>query len=417
MFKYLSLSFLVSLLMVRMPPFYVFPIIKSSLLTSHSIARLLIIGLFAFMIWRRDYLKLKASQISLLMIYLGYLFFHSVSVLNSVNYDAFLLRYKDVVFPGIFLLTSFVYLRSKKDLIKVFTISLIVNFVYQAIAYFLPGLYSLIGNTFLYEGHREFVAFNLSRGRIFIETYDEIFFPFVFMVGSSASLQGKIFKSVLPFLIIIPTLLSNFRSRLLMLVASVFLTMIAWFRSWKAILVMGVLAIILFVVADTMSLRLWGFSIFDRVLLKSNYDDVQSLTSRLEGINTSFELGVSHPFTGIGMGNYYDNLSSSTRNSVFSIVNYYGGVWVASLNPHNIFAQIVAETGITGLLYYLAMLVMFVRVDIAILRKPHKSDFSTASVIAFWSLFSYSMFNPSTTLTYNTLFWILRSMVIYENTD
>jgi O-antigen ligase len=296
-------------------------------------------------------------------------------------------------------------------------VSLILNFIYQAIAFAWPSLYSLIGNTLLYEGHREFVAFNLARGRIFIETYDEIVLPFLFMSGLYKGTRGKLYRSILPFLIVVPTLLSNFRSRLMMLVVSFGLTFIAWIRSWKTAMIMGVIAVVLLLAVDTMSLRLWGFSLIDRVLLKSNYDDVQSLTSRWEGINTSFEMGLSHPATGVGIGNYFDFLPTSTRNSVFSLVNYYGGVWVSSLNPHNIFAQIVAETGLIGLLYYLFMLGVFIKYDWKIFKQPKKSEFTTACVIAFWSLFSYSVFNPSTTLTYNTLFWILRGMVIYESAD
>ncbi len=180
---------------------------------------------------------------------------------------------------------------------------------------------------------------------------------------------------------------------------------------------MGVILVsaVALVSSDVISLRLWGFSMVDRVLLKSNYDDVQSLNSRWQGITQSFELGMQYPVTGVGLGNYFDFLPTYTRNSVFSLSNYYGGVWISSLNPHNIFAQIVAETGLLGLGYYLFMLGMFLKTDWRIYRLDKRNDFALASIIAFWTLFSYSLFNPTTTLTYNTLFWILRGAIVHES--
>lgn len=417
MTKYLSVAFLTSLLLVRLPPFYIFPLVKSAFLTSHSLSRVVVVGLFAWLILHRDYIRFNRAQVNLIYLFLGYLFIHSISVLGAVNYDAFLLRYKDVVFPGLFLVASLAYMRSKVNFILVMVISLVLNFGYQAIAYLWPSIYSLIGNSLIYEGHREFVAFNLARGRVFIETYDEVVFPFLFVSGFYGLIKNKTARKVLPLLIIFPTLLSNFRSRLLMLVVGVMLTGLAWFKSWKAVIGIMMVGLVVFMSSDAISLRLWGFSMVDRVLLKSNYDDIQSLTSRWQGINHSFELGLSYPVTGIGLGNYFDFLPTYTRNSVFSLSNYYGGVWISSLNPHNIFAQIVAETGLLGLCYYLIMLCIFVRTDWLVYRRQKRNDFAVASVIAFWTLFSYSLFNPTTTLTYNTLFWILRGAIVHESAN
>lgn len=415
MLRFLCGIFLLSILLIRLPPFYYFPILKSSFLTSHSLARIITIVLFGAIFFRKDYLKFTKTQVTLFCLYLGYLFFHSLSLFGVVNSDAFLLRYKDVVFPGLFLLASFVYLKSRREFVMAMTLSLVVNFVYQGIIYLMPGLYSLIGKLLLYEGHLEFVSFNLARGRIFIETYDEAILPFLLVVGVGKTKLESIWNKLLPFLVVIPTLLSNFRSRLLMLVVSSTLIFTSWFRTWKTLIMGGMMVFILFFVADFISLRLWGFSLLDRVLLRSNYDDIQSLSSRWEGIRRSFELGTSRPLYGIGLGNYFDFLPTTIKNSVFSLSNFYGTVWTSSLNPHNIFAQIVVETGVIGLVYYLLMLGVFLRQDIKILKRAKKNEFQTAAVIGFWTLFSYSLFNPSTTLTYNSYFWILRSMVIYEN--
>lgn len=415
MAKYLSTAFLSALLLVRMPPFYIFPLLKSAFLTSHSLSRVVVMGLCAWLVLRKDYKVFSKAQINLLYLFLGYLFFHSLSVIGAVNYEAFLLRYKDVVFPGLFLLASFAYWRSKASFVKVMVVTLVINFGYQAIAYLWPSMYSLIGNSLLYEGHREFVAFNLARGRVFIETYDEVIFPFLFVSGFYSFSKNRVGRRVFPWLIIFPTLLSNFRSRLLMLVVGVVLTGAAWFKSWRVVMGVILVSAVALVSSDVISLRLWGFSMVDRVLLKSNYDDVQSLNSRWQGITQSFELGMQYPVTGVGLGNYFDFLPTYTRNSVFSLSNYYGGVWISSLNPHNIFAQIVAETGLLGLGYYLFMLGMFLKTDWRIYRLDKRNDFALASIIAFWTLFSYSLFNPTTTLTYNTLFWILRGAIVHES--
>jgi O-antigen ligase len=117
----------------------------------------------------------------------------------------------------------------------------------------------------------------------------------------------------------------------------------------------------------------------------------------------------SQPLLGVGLGNYYDNLPPE-KKSFLSLSNWQNKESsIASTNPHDIFAQILSELGFVSLLFYLIMISYFAISDIKILLK--QDNFAKAVVISFWSLFLYSLFNPTTTLTYNSLFWVLRALI------
>jgi len=123
----------------------------------------------------------------------------------------------------------------------------------------------------------------------------------------------------------------------------------------------------------------------------------------------SEEMAQSQPLFGVGLGNYYDNLPPEKKNFL-SLSNWQNKeAQIASTNPHNIFAQILSELGFLSLLFYLIMISYFAISDIKILLT--QNNFTKAIIISFWSLFIFSLFNPTTTLTYNSLFWILRALI------
>ena len=405
--------FYAALILIRIPPFYFFPIIKSSLLTTHTLARVFLILLSVDFAWNKRYKNISTRQWELFGLFMLVFFAHSISLINAIDSQVFLLRYKDLVFPGILLLCSFVAVRKIDDVVKVLMGSLIFNFIYQLIMFFAMGVYLSLAKIFVYEGHASFVGFNLARGRIFIETYDEIVLPIVLGFAKNWKyLKRSWVRMGVIVMVAVPTLLSNFRSRLLMLLIGLGGLMLKFGKNIKVVGLWLLSILILAMAADRISLSVLGFSLIDRVFLRDRYEDVQSLESRVEGISESFYLANQYFPLGIGMGNYFYNLPMSKQNLFFGIVTKYGEVLTSALNPHNIFAQIAVETGYLGLCIYLFVLYKFAYEDYQFLRKNKYMKFFS---IAFWVLFSYAVFNPSTTLTFNSLFWFTRSMSLYES--
>lgn len=208
----------------------------------------------------------------------------------------------------------------------------------------------------------------------------------------------------------LPSFLSNFRSRILMLIFSFIMSFV--FLTKKKL---GQKFIIFFILISigyfsyTILNYNFKFSFIDRFALTDKKEDVNTIGYRWNNIVVSEEMAQSQPLLGVGLGNYYDNLPSGKKNFL-SLSNWQNKeAQIASTNPHNIFAQILSELGFVSLLFYLIMISYFAISDIKTLFK--QDNFPKAIIISFWSLFMYSLFNPTTTLTYNSLFWLLRALI------
>lgn len=408
--------FLLSLFLIKIPPFYLLFPIHSSILTSHTLARGIIFLLFFLLIAkealdRKNLLNSKAKF--LVILFLIYLFFQSISIVSTVNLASFLQRYKDVVFPGMFLFVALFLLKEKEKIIWVFLGSAVVNFFYEMFMFISPQSFKNWAPQFIYSAHLELVLINLERARIFIETYDEVAIPFLFIFFFKYKKPWQRLVLLLIFLMIaLPSLLSNFRSRVLVLVLA-FIASILFLTGKRILSKLSFLGlfVVFAIVAIWWSDAYFGFSVADRFALQDPNEDVQTLQFRARNVGTSFDMALSSPLTGIGLGNYYDNLSTQKKVSISLFSWAQREAQIAATNPHDIFLQTVSETGFVSLLFLVFLLFYFLVKDTRILFGG-KNDFNKAAIISFWALFSYAVFNPTTTLTYNALFWLLRALVL-----
>jgi hypothetical protein len=211
------------------------------------------------------------------------------------------------------------------------------------------------------------------------------------------------------------SLVSNFRTNVIMFIFALLASFFVFFRKKiKSIVKIVILITIIAIMLDKMMNSFFGFSFYDRLLLKNQTEDVQTIRSREEHIIRSSEMGFSRPFFGVGLGNYYEYLpiQTKTSNSLFRWKSKEAEM--AATDPHNILAQVLAETGIISLLFYVSMLIGFVVGDSKKIFDKEKNSvisYKKATIVAFWTLFVYSFFNPSTTLTHNVLFWLLRVLI------
>ena len=140
--RYSVLFVLVSIFLIKTPPFYLFPPIKSSLLTTHTLSRLFILLAFAGIYWEE--IRGKAKPLGqnaklLLWFFVVYLIFQSLSLVGASNVIGFLQRYKDVVFPGLLLFVVVARRLKREKVVLIFLLAASVNFVYQMIMFFLPS--------------------------------------------------------------------------------------------------------------------------------------------------------------------------------------------------------------------------------------------------------------------------------------
>jgi hypothetical protein len=414
--KNLLTFFLLSLLFVKLPPFNFFPFWQTEFFTSHSIARLLSIFLFLHFFFR----DIKSGNFihsikgkSVLIFFSIYFLFSTLSIINARNLESFFLRYKDVVFAGIFAYIAYNFRSQRNKIIKFFILSSIINFTYQIFMFILPGTFLSFANVFIYAKHIDLVAINLQRNRIFIETYDEIVIPFVFLYFyQNQDRVKKGFFYLLMFLIAFPSLLSNFRSRIVMLVFAFFTS---FFLLLKKSIGQKFILMVIFVATGFFAYSIlqynFEYSFIDRFALQNQREDINTIFFRFKNLIWSEDMANTSPFLGVGLGNYYDNLPVKKLYHL-SLMNWENKESeIAASNPHNIFALIISETGYINFLVYLIMLIYFVMTDLQIIFNK-KNVISISFIISFWTLFIYSLVNPTTTYTYNLLFWTLRVLII-----
>jgi len=417
--KSIAFAFLtLGIFLIKTPPFY-FLGIKSSFLTTHTLSRLVILCLFIVLSVRVWFKKIVFSrqERTLAFLFLIYFLFQSVSALAVVDLAGFTRSYKDIVFAGLFLFVSLFEKRWVKSLLWIFVVAAAVNFFYQMAILWFPGAFQVFAERFVYAPHLDLVNINIERGRLFVETYDEIAIPFIALLLSGAKkVKTKFFYLAFLVGIIVPSLLSNFRTRILMLgfgLAASFFLILKTSKKGKIVLFGGLL--LLGALAHIVSTAIFGFSFISRVALENQEEDVRTIGGRLENIKLSLAMGLSRPFSGVGLGGYSLYIPEN-KKSIFSIsLNPFRQqeAAIASTNPHNIFAQTLSETGVLSLVLFLVILGVFLRGDFQILHNGGKEQ--KAFIISFWTLFIYSLFNPSTTLAYNSLFWILRVGVIQQS--
>lgn len=418
-FKYKA--FLISLLTLRFPPVYILPSLRSPFLTTQSIARLIFLLLFVTEI----YLSLKGKgslsdfinknrKLAILM--LIFLFELSFGIIYTVNIKEFLLRYKDVYISfGIFFLAG-LYLKKFEGFAKVILLGLVLNLIYQALLFFTPGLFKSIAGLILYEKHLNLVLYNIERGRVYIETFDESFLlVFLAWAVNKFPKKGRLLSLILFTAVGFFALISNFRTRALVFVISIAGYLVYEIKkSDKRFVVkrMMLLASFLFAVAifaEGLSLKLHGFSYIDRFALADREIALETIYFRFEQIDYAWSLSKANFLTGVGLGNFFDSLSFTKAYPQFFYLDRFQTVFAAAEYVHNIFGSFLAEAGIVGTVIFFVLTLKFIRDDWLIYKKGNKENILLIS--AFWGIYAYAMFNPFVSLSLQGSFWLLRGML------
>lgn len=399
--------FLTSVALFRLPYLYIIPGIKSEFLTSQSLARILLGIAFIWGLYAKRGLKFVSKQSKLINItLLAFFLISSLSVIYAINMDAFLNRYKDFLVGIVAFYTFYLFKEHEKKIAITLLITIPIMIIYQFIL-LSDNFLSQLLQQLIYQRHYDIVIYNLERNRIYVDVFDEAFIPLLFVVFQS--FQGLKRFIFYPSAIVISYLafISNFRTRLLMLVLGfVGLIFVQNRNRLKSIIILGALVLSVgFFVSSTAGL-LNSYSFYDRLLFSDEIEDVESITSRYDQIQTTLYIGTISPL-GAGLGNFYDNLpvaekdfSQSAPPAEVSAKEYV----------HNNLATVIAESGYIAFALFAFLLIQFAVADIKTLTT--KDGYKKAFVFAFWSLFLYGFFNPPIPVSYQVLFWGMRGLLL-----
>ena len=403
-------SFLLAIIFFRLPNIYFLPFVTSGIFTTQAIARVLLIVVFfgGFFIYKRSFFQNKESRIITILL-LCFFLSSSLSIIATQNLDIFFTRYKDLVI-GIMAFFVFQYfIFEKKKIVIALLITIPFNIVYQLVLLYGENSFLVVKN-FIYEKHFELVYYNLKRGRIYMDVYDEAFLPLLFLF-----LDRK--KKLQFFLVSIPILfiaylafMCNFRTRILMFFLGFFGSLAILGKiSIKRILMVLVMVSLFGSIVIIFFSNSVGLRFYDRFLLSNQAEDISSIKSRYWQIDDALEMGITSPF-GVGLGNYYDNMKEGKGKSVYDAFSPVLKDRTAHQYIHNNFAMVIGESGYISFFFYCLLMIKFAQIDYKTLKE--KDNYKKSFVISFWLLFFFGLLNPPIPGSYQILFWGVRGLLM-----
>ncbi len=414
----------ISIFLLRIPSFY-FLGIKSTLLATHTFALVLIV---AYFFWKTIILYKKKlvipSNIENKLI-IVFLLAVSLSIFQAINVQSFLQVFLKIFIGVILFFLVRILITGYKDrfiatIAKAFLLAGMVSILLQFILLIFPETYFGIGEVFFYENHIYMVKEFLNAPKIIDDTMGEVVIPIFFYFFLTAKDKRKKLVYFLFFILAgCLAFLSNFRDRFMVFMfvsgTSMFFLFDRYERK-KIFIQIIILCFVIFAVLDQ-GLRVFGqHSIYDRIFLQNDFRDLRTIIWRLDMIQQATVMASSSIFTGVGLGNFYENLPVN-KNLPFSLLNTSSMEItnvVLKTGPHNIFFQFVAETGILGLGSLSLLLLFFLKKDITMLLEKKINTLTKAFIIAFWALLLFVQVHPAVSLSFFILFFLLRGLIVIK---
>lgn len=158
-----------------------------------------------------------------------------------------------------------------------------------------------------------------------------------------------------------------------------------------------------------------GRNLIERFMLTDYQRDVETITGRFYLFDQAWKMFLSSPVVGIGLRNFSFYLSPQAviySSPLWQLheINFY-----PHYEPHNIFFQLVAETGIIGLAAYLILIFSFIWQDIFLYQKTKSKALKTILMtisLSSWLYFVDEQFTYiNDALMAQVFFWFSRGLL------
>ena len=408
-----SVFFCIVILCVRLPNFYILPF-HSGIFLINNIARLLLLSItlllgYSIFFKKIKYVKFTAPLSILLFIYCVS---QTISIIQAINMESFILTYKDFVFAMLIFFIGY-QLTSKKNtdlFLKVIILSTIINLLYQVLFYFSPDFFYNLFEQIFNEKYFQFFSYQANRNRFFGDTLDEAIVPIVtyFLLPGKKPIKFILLIVFIGVLIFV-SIFSNWRTKTIILMFSLSAGLFRLIQISKKLLLFVLISVIFFLsLGDYVSIRTSGANIIDRFLFPDT-TEVKINGARLQYWKEATEIGLSSPVFGVGLGNYYDNLSQISRMAKKNSFFVADGSFVLIDDPHNLLFSTFATTGFFGLFSLLFLLLYFFITDVIFYRRGDLK--LNALIFVFWGIFIYAFLNPWMYFSYLMFFWLIRALI------
>jgi len=220
-------AFFFAAVLIKLPPFYLFPFLPSTLFTTHTLAKIVFLSLSIISFNRLK--SVAAGSTSFFVYFLLAVFFltQSVSVFGAQNLGFFWKQYQNIIASIlIFICTVLVIRKEPLSRLDKFMYWLgIVILSIEALFLFFTDIFSQLLQVSIQKDLWNLYVFNLQQGRHNLFLSGELFLPFfVSELISSFRQKNKIrivMNLILIFILIIVSIMTNFRTRLLQVIVAI----------------------------------------------------------------------------------------------------------------------------------------------------------------------------------------------------
>lgn len=379
-------------------------------LYTNQLAKIIILLLFFYSF----ILKRKNVQKNYLYLLLFFLLSQLASVFSeavSINSYFQVVRNYIIVFLVYMLFLELGKNRFTKMFINLVKISFYINIFFELSLIIIPRISLDFFYTYLPNDYYLQIYYNFQRGRTYLTSFNEALLGFFYSNVNWGTLLAVICSSILTFS-------SQFRTKLVMLIAS-FIIPVLFIVTKVAKIKREILIFCILIVTTIFCISFLQFkfnneaNIIQRLSFDDGLNSYQSVITRFTYWIEGAQIGLEYPIFGVGIGNY----ANTTKKLVFSPLasKAQKTVDTNAQNPHNIFISLFVESGLVGLISFIIILSIFLKMDVKLLLTKEVSEYkyTLPAVVGFWLLFFYSLLNPSTDLGYNILFWLFRLNIFY----
>lgn len=386
-----------------------FPTIKIGTVESHQIGKSLILLILVILFSKKKLLRVENKNELILFTLL--LVTQVLSILNALNITMFLYKIKNLIFLYLFYIVSLKILCNSDNYKHYARIVFMVSFGSAIITIFFsinPNDNLTFVEHIFHPTFAERIRIHLENFKIYWESYEEVTIPIIFS-SALPSLIILIYTST----VLLSAIITNFRTRVLMALFSIFFTFILLKGNLKKktiaiCTIFVILTALISSIAISQQKSIENYSlVFERFAL-TNEPDIRSINFRVEQWMNTFDIVTTKPFLGVGLGNYQEYFTNQKNSRATGKSSLLRNSLIDSIDPHNIFIITLAETGFIGFAARALLLGYFVKKDYVIFRT---SDQKRPFIISFWILFMYSLFNPTDNTPYGVLYLSIRAII------
>jgi len=350
----------------------------------------------------KNKIKLNWKQNWLLMFFIVT---QALSVIPAINIESYFSVYKNLILSFIIyiIFRGYYFKKNKFNIVNLtLIIAFSINLILNCMIFFGPrSLNDYLMNYLLNPETKEYIKASLYHNRLFFQSYIFCLIPMLFYQANITKIQFV--RWLMIFLVMVSFLIANyshFRISFIVTGSAILFSLLLFYKNFNNKLIILIIIIVLF-------LSTFIGSAANR-LFSPDLSDLKTIDSRFRFWKESIYIGSYH-ILGVGLGNYYEYLTVPKTQAVLIAENKHWQTIVYQ-NPHNIFFNIYAESGIIGLISFCALIISYLFKDIKELLVK-KNQLYLVIMLAFWELLLFGITNPTYSVQFWILFFILRSLL------